>query len=137
MQLAIASITLLLQDGGGANRLEALRALNHLLSGAGGGVSDSCTSGWLAAGPQDALTHLFDTVAALLAEPLRCSSPGEARVEAALVGTAEPMLGPLWVWLAHDEVPAATTLTGGAVVFAALLAYLAWEFRRQPRMVVE
>ena len=53
---------------------------------------------------------------------------------AALVGTAEPMLGPLWVWLAHDEVPAATTLTGGAVVFAALLAYLAWELRRQPQL---
>ncbi len=62
---------------------------------------------------------------------------GARRIPAALsalVGTAEPMLGPLWVWLVHDEVPLPTTLAGGAVVFAALLAYLSWEFRRQSKL---
>lgn len=50
---------------------------------------------------------------------------------AALLSTVEPMLGPVWVWLAHDEVPSSRTLIGGAVVFGALLAHLAWQFRQQ------
>jgi drug/metabolite transporter (DMT)-like permease len=50
---------------------------------------------------------------------------------AALIGVAEPVLGPLWVWLVHGEVPNARTLLGGAVVFLALLAHLAWQFKQQ------
>lgn len=52
---------------------------------------------------------------------------------AALLGTFEPILGPVWVWLAHSEVPSARTLLGGGVVILALLSYLAVEFRRQSR----
>lgn len=52
---------------------------------------------------------------------------------AALIGTAEPVLGPLWVWLVHGEVPVARTLVGGAVVFLALVAHLSWQFRQQNR----
>ena len=51
---------------------------------------------------------------------------------AALISTAEPVLGPVWVWLAHGEVPVARTLVGGAIVIAALLMHLAWQMR-QPR----
>ena len=54
---------------------------------------------------------------------------------AALIGTAEPVLGPLWVWLVHGEVPVGRTLVGGAIVIAALLAHLAWQMR-QPRQAV-
>ena len=56
---------------------------------------------------------------------------------AALISTAEPVLGPLWVWLVHGEVPVVRTLLGGAMVIAALLAHLAWQLRqpRQPRIV--
>jgi len=56
---------------------------------------------------------------------------------AALISTAEPVLGPLWVWLVHDEVPVGRTLLGGAIVLAALMAHLAWQMRqpRQPRIV--
>ena len=50
---------------------------------------------------------------------------------AALIGTAEPVLGPVWVWLVHGELPGARTLLGGTVVFLALLAHLAWQFRQQ------
>ena len=50
---------------------------------------------------------------------------------AALIGIAEPVLGPLWVWLVHDEVPGERTLLGGAMVFLALLAHLSWQFRQQ------
>lgn len=43
---------------------------------------------------------------------------------AALVGTIEPALGPIWVWLVHNEVPSHRTLIGGGVVFAALLTHI-------------
>lgn len=54
---------------------------------------------------------------------------------AALIGTAEPVLGPVWVWLLHGEVPSARTLAGGAVVVCALLLHLAWQWR-QPSAVL-
>lgn len=49
---------------------------------------------------------------------------------AALISTAEPVLGPVWVWLVHGEVPASRTLIGGGMVIAALLAHLAWQMRQ-------
>ena len=50
---------------------------------------------------------------------------------AALVGTLEPVLGPIWVWLIHDEVPGVRTLIGGAVVFAALFVHILNDWRRR------
>jgi len=52
---------------------------------------------------------------------------------AALIGTSEPLLGPIWVWLVHGEVPSARTVLGGIVVFAALLAHIGLEFRRSQK----
>ena len=43
---------------------------------------------------------------------------------AALIGTLEPVLAPIWVWLVHAEVPSARTLIGGAIVIAALLSHI-------------
>ena len=56
-----------------------------------------------------------------------------AAVYAALLATFEPLLGPVWVWLVHGEVPAGRTLLGGAIVFAALLVHIGLEFRRLSR----
>ena len=56
-----------------------------------------------------------------------------AAAYAALLSTFEPLLGPIWVWLVHGEVPAMQTLVGGAIVFAALLVHIALEFRRLSR----
>jgi drug/metabolite transporter (DMT)-like permease len=56
---------------------------------------------------------------------------------AALIGTAEPVLGPIWVWLIHGEVPSARTLIGGSIVFAALLTHLGWQFHQQSRQRTE
>lgn len=50
---------------------------------------------------------------------------------AALIGTFEPILGPIWVWLVHGEVPSQRTLIGGGIVLAALIVYLSLEFRRR------
>ena len=52
---------------------------------------------------------------------------------AALVGTLEPVLGPIWVWLVHNEIPSGRTLIGGSVVFAALVTHLLIDWRRQAR----
>jgi drug/metabolite transporter (DMT)-like permease len=52
---------------------------------------------------------------------------------AALIGTLEPVLGPIWVWLVHHEVPSERTLMGGAVVFLALLTHLYLDWKRQRR----
>jgi drug/metabolite transporter (DMT)-like permease len=52
---------------------------------------------------------------------------------AALVGTLEPVLGPIWVWLVHNEIPSGRTLIGGAVVFAALVIHLIIDWQRQSR----
>jgi drug/metabolite transporter (DMT)-like permease len=52
---------------------------------------------------------------------------------AALLGTFEPILGPIWVWLVHGEEPSERTLLGGAIVFAAVLVHIALEFRRRAR----
>jgi drug/metabolite transporter (DMT)-like permease len=46
---------------------------------------------------------------------------------AALLGTAETILGPLWVWLFLDETPSPRTIIGGAIVLAAIVGYLAWQ----------
>jgi drug/metabolite transporter (DMT)-like permease len=52
---------------------------------------------------------------------------------AALLGTFETLLGPVWVWLVHDEVPSGRTILGGAIVFAALMVHIGLEFRRMAR----
>jgi drug/metabolite transporter (DMT)-like permease len=52
---------------------------------------------------------------------------------AALVSTLEPVLGPVWVWLIHGEVPGARTLVGGAIVFAALFTHILNDWRQRER----
>jgi drug/metabolite transporter (DMT)-like permease len=48
-----------------------------------------------------------------------------------LIALLEPVLGPLWVWLALGEEPPAATLVGGAVVLTALVTN-AVVFARRP-----
>lgn len=50
---------------------------------------------------------------------------------AALIGTLEPVLGPIWVWLVHGEMPSVRTIIGGSIVFAALLTHLLVDFTRK------
>jgi len=40
--------------------------------------------------------------------------------DATLLLLSEVVLGPVWVWLAFDEVPSRSTLLGGAVIFSAV-----------------
>ncbi|MDR0440318.1 MAG: DMT family transporter, partial [Candidatus Accumulibacter sp.] len=41
--------------------------------------------------------------------------------EIALIGLLEILFGVLWVWLGADERPSLATITGGALVIAALI----------------
>ncbi len=49
--------------------------------------------------------------------------------EVSLLMLLETVFGPLWVWLALGERPPASTLAGGAVILAALIANAAWRLR--------
>ena len=53
---------------------------------------------------------------------------------AALLGTAETVLGPLWVWIAVDESPAPRTVAGGAIVLGSIIAYLLWQILHQRKL---
>ena len=54
---------------------------------------------------------------------------------AALLGVAETLLGPVWVWLFMDETPGVRTLLGGGLVLGALVAHLAWQLAAPRRAV--
>ena len=54
---------------------------------------------------------------------------------AALIGTSEPVLGPIWVWLVHGETPSDRTLLGGSLIVVALLAHLGWQYHRHRRVL--
>ena len=50
---------------------------------------------------------------------------------AALLGTAETMLSPVWVAIFHGEIPGAETIIGGTILLVALLGYLYSALRKQ------
>ncbi len=50
--------------------------------------------------------------------------------EIALLGLIEVVLGPLWAWLGAGEVPAGTTLAGGAIILSAVAGNQLWSWSR-------
>lgn len=50
---------------------------------------------------------------------------------AALLGTAETMLSPVWVAIFHNEIPGIETIIGGTILLVALLGYLYSALRNQ------
>lgn len=50
---------------------------------------------------------------------------------AAILGTAETMLSPVWVAIFHGEIPGIETLVGGTILLVALLFYLLSALRKQ------
>lgn len=84
------------------------------------------------------MAFLFAFGALNLGLGMACFTTGARLVPAAvaaLIGLLEPATGPLWVWLVHGEVPSGRTLTGGAIVLAALILHIAWQIHtmRTPR----
>ncbi|MGH6874406.1 MAG: DMT family transporter [Aestuariivirgaceae bacterium] len=54
---------------------------------------------------------------------------------AALIGTSEPVLGPIWAWLLHGETPSERTVLGGSLIVVALLAHLGWQYHHHRRVL--
>jgi len=52
---------------------------------------------------------------------------------AALLGTTETVLGPIWMWLIHNEIPTIRTMMGGLIIFTALLSHISWGIYCQKR----
>ena len=48
------------------------------------------------------------------------AAQGVPAVQLTLFALGEPLLAPVWVWLMLDDLPTVATLTGGAILFAAL-----------------
>lgn len=46
---------------------------------------------------------------------------------AALLGTAETVAGPFWVWLFLNETPAPRTVLGGGIILVSIIGYLIWQ----------
>ncbi len=92
-------------------------------------------AGTLAVSTHD-MAWLFAFGALNLGLGLACFAMGARLIPAAfaaLLGTFETLLAPVWVWLAHGEVPSLRTILGGAVIFAALLVHIGLEFKRMAR----
>lgn len=49
----------------------------------------------------------------------------------ALIGTLEPILGPLWVWMFLGEQPTVRALIGGAIVLGSVVGNTLWGLRRR------
>lgn len=56
--------------------------------------------------------------------------------ETALIGMLETVLGPLWVWLILSERPSSASLTGGALIFAALVINTALDLAKPRRQAI-
>jgi drug/metabolite transporter (DMT)-like permease len=54
--------------------------------------------------------------------------------ETALIGALDAPLSPIWVWLFFAETPQSATLTGGAIVFAAVMAHFALQARKNGKL---
>jgi len=52
------------------------------------------------------------------------ASSGIPAVELTLIALGEPVLAPVWVWLAVGEVPASSTFIGGAILAVAVFIHL-------------
>lgn len=102
------------------------------------GTAMACLAAFLLSGPiavslQD-LGWLFLFGAVNLGAGLAMFVTGARLVPAALaalVSTLEPVLGPVWVWLIHGEVPGLRTIMGGAIVFVALFVHILNDWRLQ------
>ena len=50
-------------------------------------------------------------------------------LEASLLLLLEPVLNPIWAWMAHGERPGAWSIAGGVLILVATLAKSAWDAR--------
>jgi DME family drug/metabolite transporter len=102
------------------NVIAFIAALPFALPVAAFGAADALVVGYLGL-LQTALAYL------LLTAGIRHVTA----LSAAMLLLVEPALNPLWVWLAHDEVPSLLAIAGGATILAAT-AFKSWVDARRP-----
>ena len=56
---------------------------------------------------------------------------GVKSLDAGIIGYIEPVLNPVWVFLALGERPSQWALLGGAIIITAVVAHTLWEARRR------
>jgi DME family drug/metabolite transporter len=56
---------------------------------------------------------------------------GVKSLDAGIIGYVEPVLNPVWVFLALGERPSRWAVLGGAIIVAAVAAHTLWEARRR------
>ena len=86
---------------------------------------------WPLTGQQAGLLGFFG--AGQLGLGLALFGAGAPRIPASLasmLNVLEPVIGPIWVWLALGEHPAPMALVGGLIVLAALMLFTAGSLRR-------
>ena len=54
-----------------------------------------------------------------------------AAAELSLLGLVEVIIGPIWVWLLFNEIPALSTVTGGIFVLSAVVGLAIWSMYRE------
>ena len=57
---------------------------------------------------------------------------GMSALEASLLLFVEPVLSPLWAWLAHGEAPGRWAIAGGAIILAATAVKTLLDTRSEP-----
>jgi DME family drug/metabolite transporter len=60
---------------------------------------------------------------------------GVRSLDAGIVGYVEPVLNPIWVFLAIGERPTSWAILGGAIIVAAVIGHMLWESRSGRRTV--
>ena len=56
-----------------------------------------------------------------------------AAAQAALIGTLDVVLAPLWVWLVFEERPSLATFLGGGMIFMVVVWHTLMEWRDEAR----
>ncbi|MBO3758844.1 DMT family transporter [Ciceribacter sp. L1K22] len=95
-------------------------------------IAGSLAGTWVVSAPDLALLFAFGALNLGLGMALFVTGARTIPAAlAALLGTMETMLGPIWVALLHEEIPDSRTVVGGSVILVALVVYLGFELRRQ------
>ncbi len=118
--VAVAAYTVVTRRQQAVDMLPALCLAGFMAAGIG-----IAGAGTLAIGLKDtAICLLMGAVQVTLGFALMTLAARHApAAEVALVGLVEMVFGPILVWLALAEVPGASTLVGGALVFGSVLAF--------------
>lgn len=132
MTLAMAAVSLLIRRYRDRSLLSSICLANLLVCLASFGFATPLPIGWQELG----ILLLFGLMQVALAYVLFAAGARLIQAStASLIGTIQAPLASLWVWLAFQETPSATTLVGGGFIMAGTLGYLVFMASRTSKGV--